>query len=216
MEIFLLLLVLLVVASGWYFFLKKKKKQTLAQSSIILEKLKTVCKLVTVEGNFSEIYHYQNNDQSFLNLFGKKKALVVVTARASVGYDLSKLKMHADNRSKKIYLTEFPEPEVLTIDTEFKYYDKKDSVFNRFNAEDLTDLNKEAKRFISEKIPESGLMDNARKEAIEMLSIMESLVQTIGWQLDIEGLAIEQIIAPKKIERKSSTKKEILPIKKSD
>ena len=31
-----------------------------AQSTVLLEKIRTVCKLITVEGDFSEIYHYED------------------------------------------------------------------------------------------------------------------------------------------------------------
>jgi len=51
----------------------------------------------------------------------------------------------------------------LAIETDFKYYDKTDGILNRFNFEDLTNLNKEAKQHIIDKIPESGLTASAKK-----------------------------------------------------
>ncbi|MGB5236275.1 MAG: DUF4230 domain-containing protein, partial [Flavobacteriaceae bacterium] len=58
--------------------------------------------------------------------------------------------------------------------------------------DDLTALNKEAKAHIQEKIPESGLMETARREAMEAVLIMEKLVETIGWTLDYSALELNE------------------------
>ncbi|TDL99874.1 MAG: DUF4230 domain-containing protein [Flavobacteriaceae bacterium] len=193
MEFVLIFFLILIVGSGWYFFLRKKKEeQNQLQAGIILDKLKTVCKLVTVEGNFSEIYHYQSKQSSLLDFLGKKKALVIVQAKASVGYDLSKIVLRADDKNKKVYLSAFPEPQVLHLETDYKYYDTKDSLLNRFDANDMTLLNQEAKDFISEKIPQSGLLESAKKEALSAIFIMEKLVETIGWTLEVDGLLLDE------------------------
>ena len=42
-------------------FNKTKKQQNAQEQSVVLmEKIRSVCKFITVEGDFSEIYHYQN------------------------------------------------------------------------------------------------------------------------------------------------------------
>lgn len=187
-------IILGAIIAYWLFNLFKKKNSrelTERQSVILLEKIKKVCKLITVEGDFSEIYHYENTTEHLFNLIpSKKKALVVVNAKASVGYDLSKILIEAQNNSKTVKLTQFPEPEVLSIETDFKYYDKKDGIFNRFGVEDLTNLNKEAKAHILDKIPESGLIDSAKKEALESILLIEAIVETIGWKLDYKNLEL--------------------------
>lgn len=189
-------IILGIILGYWFFntFRKKSRKAlTEKQSVILLDKIKKVCKLITVEGDFSEIYHYENTTEYLFNLIpSKKKALVVVNAKASVGYDLSKIILQAQNTNKIIKLTQFPEPEVLSIETDFKYYDKKDGIFNRFGVEDLTNLNKEAKAHIIDKIPESGLIDSAKKEALESILLMEAIVETIGWKLDYKTLELPE------------------------
>jgi len=57
-------------------------------------------------------------------------------------------------------------------------------LFNPFTSEELTSINKDAKKFITDKIPKSGLMDKANKEATQVISLMERLTHAIGWQLD--------------------------------
>ena len=51
----------------------------------------------------------------------------------------------------------------------------KDGLFNKFEAADLTVLQKEAKSFIVDKIPESGLLSSAKKEDL-LLAITDVLI----------------------------------------
>ena len=175
---------------GIEFFKRKSKKSiTEKQSVVLLEKIKNVCKLVSIEGEFSEIYHYENVKERFLSLINsKKKAILLVNAKTQIGYDLSKIKLTAHSDSKTIYITDFPKAEILTIETDLKYYDKTDGFFNKFEAEDLTGLNKEAKQFIIDKISESGLIETANKEILEAMEIITNIVETIDWKIDYKAL----------------------------
>ena len=174
------------------FFTKKKRKElTEHQSVVILDRIRSVCKLVSVEGDFAEIYRYENIKDGFMSILSsKKKALVVINAKAQIGYDLKKLKMTADTNRKKIVLSEFPEPEILSIEPDIQFYDVKNGLFNSFSPEDLTDLNQNAKAHIRDKIPESGLIDTAKKEALQ--AVLLKIVETIGWKLDYSALEIEE------------------------
>lgn len=170
---------------------KKRKELTKHQSTVLLEKIKSVCKLITVEGDFAEIYKYENTRERFLSLVSsKKRALIVINAKAQIGYDLKKIRMHADTGEKKIILTNFPSPEILSIEPDLEFYDIRNGLFNTFKPDDLTALNQEAKEHIREKIPESGLMDTAGREALEMVLLIEKIVETIGWKLDYSALEI--------------------------
>jgi hypothetical protein len=194
--------ILIGVVVGWgfvtYFQEIKKKQLVNSQSTILLDKIKTVCKLITVEGDFAEIYHYQDVKQHFLKLVSsRKKALLVINAKAYVGFDLSKIVLRADTGKRKIILEQFPQPEVLSIETNLNYYDKTDGLFNKFDAADLTGLHNEAKLHIRDKIPESGLIQAAQREALEAVLLIETIVETIGWKLDYSDLKIEESKMPK-------------------
>ena len=187
-------LILGAILMYWLFSLFRKKRNkevTLQQSTVLLEKIRSVCKLVSVEGDFAEIYHYENTKDSFMSLFrSKKKALIVTKAKAHIGYDLNKLELRADNENRKIILSRFPQPEVLSIEPDLQFYDIKNGIFNSFSPTDLTQLNQEAKEHIKNKIPESGLMETARKEALQAVFVVEKIVETIGWKLDYSALEI--------------------------
>ena len=170
----------------------RTKKLVNTQSVILLDRIKRVCKFTTVEGDFAEIYHYEDVKEKFLKLISsRKKALVVINAKAHVGFDLSKLSMLSNTKTKTVTITQFPQPEVLSVETDINYYDKKDGMFNKFEASDLTELHTKAKQHILDKVPESGLYNAARAEAIEAIQLMESLVESIGWQLDYSALKLD-------------------------
>ncbi|MBW8199622.1 DUF4230 domain-containing protein [Flagellimonas abyssi] len=189
-------LILGAIIMYWVYSLFRKKKNkeiTEEQSTVILNKIRSVCKLVSVEGDFAEIYHYENTKDSFMSLLrSKKKALIVIKAKAQIGYDLNKLDLKADNDRKRIMLNHFPEPEILSIEPDLQFYDIKNGIFNSFSPTDLTNLNQEAKEHIRKKIPESGLMETARREALQAVLVVEKIVETIGWTLDYSALEISK------------------------
>lgn len=183
--------------------LNKQKHDSRAdeQSVILMDKIKSVCKFITVEGDFSEIYHYENLKEKYVSLLlGKKKAIILITAKAHVGFDLSKIRMDSDIENKKIVLTNFPKPELLTVETDFKYYDKREGWANPFTTSDLTDISRDSKKHIVDKIPQSGLLEKAEKEALGTILLMEKIVETIGWKLDYSALEVE-IEEPAKISK---------------
>ena len=194
METFFIIIISILVTLGLVTLFRqwKTKKKTNEQSIVLLDKIKRVCKFITVEGDFAEIYHYEDVKEKFLKLISsRKKALVVINAKAHVGFDLSKVQMRSDLNTKTVVLSHFPQPEVLSIESDINYYDKQDGMFNKFEASDLTELHTKAKEHIIDKIPESGLYNVARLEALEAIQLIENLVQTIGWTLDYSALKVE-------------------------
>lgn len=184
------------------FSLSKKKNLVEKQSVILLDKIKKVSKLITVEGDFSEIYHHENTKENFWGFSSKKKAIVLIQAKAHIGFDFRKIKLEADTKKKEIILSDFPQPEVVSIECDIKFYDIKNGYLNKFDSEDFTTLNKEAKEHVLSKIPESNLIQLANKEALEAILLMENLVETIGWKLDYTALETNEEI------------KKIAPLKK--
>lgn len=190
----LLGLLLGAIVTYWvmrYIKVQNRKDLTNAQSAILMEKIRKVWKLISVEGEFAEIYHYENTKERFMSMVSsKKKAILLINAKAYVGFDLSRIRMEAITEKKVIRLTDFPDPEILSLETDLKYYDKKDGLFNKFDSTDLTELNSQAKEFVLQKIPESGLFDTARGEALEAVLLIQNIVETIGWTMDYQDLLL--------------------------
>ncbi|MDE1208146.1 DUF4230 domain-containing protein [Tenacibaculum larymnensis] len=182
---------------SYYIFKKftsaKRKNLTEKQSVVLLDKIKKVSKLITVEGEFAEIYHHENTKEKFLGLVtSKKKAIILINAKVHIGFDFRKIKMYTDTKKKVLVLSEFPQPEVFSIEPNLRFYDIQNGLLNKFSSEDLTEVNKEAKDHILQKIPESNLMQTANKEALEAVTLMQNLVETIGWKLDYTALKIPE------------------------
>lgn len=176
------------------------KANAQSQSMVLMERIRSVCKFITVEGDFAEIYHYESlKDKWIQKLLGTKKALVLIDAKAHIGFDLTKIKMEADVDTKTIRLYDFPSPELLSVETDFKFYDKKEGWANPLTSTDLTEINKEAKQHIVDKIPNSGLYKTASQQALDTIILIQKLVETIGWQLNYDALKIGEQETPKKL-----------------
>lgn len=170
---------------GWlsyrYFVPKSKPVE---DASVLLEKIQAVTKLITVEGQFSEIYNYSEY-QGYFTFLWDKKVLVRVRATVSAGYDLESLNMEADPVTKTIYMSALTEPEILSIDHSLDYYDISEGLFASFSPEDYTRINQRAKDLIRDQALKSNLMPAAREQADKMLDLIQFMVQSAGWKLEI-------------------------------
>ncbi|MBK9255959.1 MAG: DUF4230 domain-containing protein [Saprospiraceae bacterium] len=180
--------VLLLILTGWYIGSKQFlfKAQKSENATVMLEKIKTVTKLIAVEGNFTELYDYKENyNYDFFNLFSKK-ALLRVTAKVSVGYDFEKVNITIDSIDKKLVLNEFPTPEILSIDHDLDYYDITQGTFNKFTNEEYNLINKKAKQFIAEKANTSALFKTAEEQKKDYILMMDMALRSMGWKLVIK------------------------------
>ena len=166
-------------------YYKQTEVQAQEQSQVLLEKIEKVTKLIAVEGHFTEVYDYKDYWGYDFSPF-RKKALIRVKAKVSVGYDLGNLKINADNVSKTITISALPDPKILSIDHELDYYDITEGTFNSFTAQDLTRLNQKAKAYIREKAEESDLLISAVKEGNQALDMIKFMVEGMGWTLQYE------------------------------
>jgi len=169
------------------------KNRTQEQSVVLLEKIRNVSKLITVESDFSEIMHYSDAKNLLLNLLSShKKAILLANSKVMIGFDMKKMLLEADADNKLIRITYFPEPEVLSIETDVEYYDVSNGLFNRFAASDLTLLNKKVKENIEKKIPQSGVLNTAQAKALETVKMIEQIVNTFGWNFSYPALPVAE------------------------
>ena len=179
-------ILLLLAGFGVYQALQKlnlrQEHKTYQESQVLLEQVRQVCKLITVEGQFSEIYDYKDYWGYDIGLF-RKKALVRVKAKVSVGYDLGQMQVTAHPEEKIIEVSAIPDPEILSIDHDLDYYDISEGTFNSFSKEDYNLINTAAKAKIREQAENSDLMLNAEKQADQILSMLELMVESAGWEL---------------------------------
>ena len=89
---------LYVMSGQWMSWSKKQTNQT---ATTLIEQIKKVAKLATVEGHFSEIYNYKDYYGYDWSIF-RKKALIRVQAKVSAGYDLTLIEVEANPADKQI------------------------------------------------------------------------------------------------------------------
>lgn len=176
---------------SWRHGVNKRRKHELLQteSTVLLERIEKVFKVVLAEGYFSEIYDH-NSRRSFWGVFeANKKALIIAKAKVAVGYDFSKLEWRRDEKSKKIYIEQFPEPEILSVDPEYKFYDINQGFLHKFNNEDYTKILNEARDLMKNKAMESDLPQIAERQINLM---MQQLAASMNWELQIKERALPQ------------------------
>lgn len=155
-------------------------------SVVLLEKIKTVCKLVTAEGQFAEIYEYKES-LPFAKPFFDKKALIRVKATVSVGYDLSEINMQPDEKSHTLVISNLPQAEIIAVEHDLDYYDLTEGFFNQFSTEDYNKINANAKEFIVSQVHKSSLMEAAEEKRDELMEVIRYMAEQSGWKVLIIG-----------------------------
>ena len=195
METLILLGVLLGLAGGiagtFWFFKSRMNQGSQVQSTVLLNKIRHVCKLITVEGEFSEVFAHRDCKSFFFKLLQmEKKALLIVKAKVLIGFDLSKIKIDMQPEKRRVKLSHFPDPEIMSMETDLEFYDVQKGLINKFSEVELTNMNIKSKEFIREKIERSYLFDIARNQAADTVAIIRQLIDSVGWELVAEDLVL--------------------------
>lgn len=167
------------VTSWWY---AKNDPKRVVESQVLLEHIKNVTKLVTVEGYFSEVYSEEDTKNYYL-FYSTKKVLIKVKAKVSAGYDLSNMKVEADAASKTLHISNIPEPSIISVDPEVSYYDIANGVVNQFTPDDYTRLNKKAVDTIRTQALHSDFMNTVQKQGIKNFDAIRILAESMGWKV---------------------------------
>jgi len=128
---------------------KREDRVTLEASSALIQKeLKNVGKLVVTEGSYAQAFSYNASKDLLYGLTNaRKKALVVVNAKATIAYDLSKVETHIDEANKTVTITKIPEPE-LNIYPDIEYYDVQQEYLNKFQASDYNTIKRRVDKLL--------------------------------------------------------------------
>jgi hypothetical protein len=198
---------------GYRAYLSSSGHRTAMDSTVVLEQIRDVAKLVTVEGDFSNMLTYKDYRWFDFGPF-QRQAIVKVKSKVAVGFDLSKLKIDADQTRKVIKIGKMPDPEVIAVDNDLSYYDLQEGLFNSFDAEELTNINRTAKKYIEYVVqnkpyvptnPQELLLQNqyektfaelfkggkllrerAIKSAREKMKLIEFIAEAAGWTVEYE------------------------------
>lgn len=167
------------------FFSEGKKVEIKESSHTVVESMRKVFKIVTAEGHFNEIYNYEESSKIFGFIPSHKKALVIVHAKALVGYDFEKAEWEINEGSQKLVLKKFPKPEILSIDTDYKYYNIEENLLNKFSREDLARIQTNGKKQVEEAARNSNLPMVASEQ---MRTLLTEIISSKDWKLENANL----------------------------
>lgn len=154
------------------------------RSEGVLEQIQKVFELVTINGHFSEVYDYRDYyyyDWSIM----RKKALVKVKAKVSMGYDLTDVKIDIDESARKIQIGPLPPVEIISMDIKEEFYDIQEGTFNSFQPSDYNKIKKDIRELIRSKARKSNLPAEAATQLTTLLDGLDDLVSHYGWTIEV-------------------------------
>lgn len=193
-NIFLGIVIAFVIVFGLRYCENKKDNREIleANTALIQKELKNVGKLIVTEGSYAQVFTYNDSKDLLYGMFdARKKALVVVNAKASIAYDLSKVNTTVDEATKTVTITNIPEPE-LSINPNIEYYDVTQDYLNQFSASDYNKIKQRVEKSLRKKIEASELRTNAQNRLISELQKIYILTNSMGWKLEYNGKPIEE------------------------
>ncbi|HZH01976.1 MAG TPA: DUF4230 domain-containing protein [Flavisolibacter sp.] len=158
-----------------------KQKLVKESSHTVLESMRKVFKVVLAEGVFNELYNFEETKKLFRFIPSTKRALVIIQAKVFVGFDFEKCQWEVDETNQKIRLISFPEPEIVSIETDYKYYNFDEGIFNLLSRDDLTRIQVNGKKQVEIAAIKSDL---PRMAAEQMRILLTEVVQSKSWQLE--------------------------------
>lgn len=171
---------------------KEEHEQLEASTALIEQQLKNVGKLIVTEGSYAQVFSYKDSEKLYFDFFSSsKKALVIVNAKATIAYDLSKVETKLDEALKTVTITHIPEPEV-SINPNIEYYDIENGYFNQFEASDYNKIKKRIETSLRKKIEASDLKKNAQNRLISELQKIYILTNSLGWTLQYNSQTISE------------------------
>jgi xanthosine utilization system XapX-like protein len=185
-SVFIMLVTGLLLGAALMFFVLRSKKAkapiVIKESShTIVESIKKVFKVVCAEGHFNEMYDYEETKQILSFIPSTKKALVIIKAKVLIGFDFDQCVWETNDATKKISLVSFPQPQILSIEPDYKYYNMENGIFNKFSKEDLMDIHAQGKRQIEIAAHKSDLPKIASEQ---LKTLITEMLHSKNWSLD--------------------------------
>ena len=150
-------------------------------SHTVVESIKKVFKIVFAEGQFNELYNFEDTKKVFGFIPSKKRALVIIKAKVLVGFDFQKCTWEINEQNKTIKMISFPEPEILSIEPDYLYYHFDEGIFNLLGREDLTRIQINGKKQVELAAMKSYLPKIA---ADQMRTLLTEVVQSRNWTIE--------------------------------
>ena len=158
-------------------------------SSGVIERVRSISELNTVEMYFNEIIDFKNAKffNSFEIPFTQKSFIFTVKARVKAGIDLSLVKEEDVEIDGKRLVLRLDEPAITSGEIlSYKAYDEKDGLFNEVTTEDTLKALELFEKDLRKQAAENGIIEKAKENAeqtIEGIFMMSGYEQVkINWR----------------------------------
>ena len=183
----LMLIVILATISVTFFVTNKFHEHELYSASGVLEQVKDISELNTVEMYFNEIIDFKNAKlfNNFQIPFTEKSFIFTVKSKVKAGVDLSSIDEGDIAISGKSLLIKLPNPTITSKEIlSYKVYDEKNGLFNEVTTEDTLKALELFEKDMEEQALGSGIIEKSKENT-------EHIIRNLFLSYGFESIEIE-------------------------
>ena len=183
----LMLIVILATISVTFFVTNKFHEQELYSASGVLEQVKDISELNTVEMYFNEIIDFKNAKlfNNFQIPFTEKSFIFTVKSKVKAGVDLSSIDEGDIAISGKSLLIQLPNPTITSKEMlSYKVYDEKNGLFNEVTTEDTLKALELFEKDMEEQALSSGIIEKSKENT-------EHIIRNLFLSYGFESIELE-------------------------
>ncbi|WP_313568674.1 DUF4230 domain-containing protein [Acetoanaerobium noterae] len=183
----LMLIVILATISVTFFVTNKFHEQELYSASGVLEQVKDISELNTVEMYFNEIIDFKNAKlfNNFQIPFTEKSFIFTVKSKVKAGVDLSSIDEGDIAISGKSLLIKLPNPKITSKEIlSYKVYDEKNGLFNEVTTEDTLKALELFEKDMEEQALGSGIIEKSKENT-------EHIIRNLFLSYGFESIELE-------------------------
>jgi hypothetical protein len=172
---------LVVFLTGLVVGRKTSERRESASSAPVVEAVRKVAKLATVQMEVSDVVRYEEVRQIVVFDVPKNATLRV---RGSVlgGFDLGKgLDVKAGPSDRRLRV-ELPSPEILSVDARIEWFDEKSGWLNPITPDDRTRWTGWSRAALGRAAKDAGILERSAKHAEELI---RDAASAFGWTADV-------------------------------
>ena len=183
----LMLIVIIATISVTFIVTNKFHEQELYSASGVLEQVKDISELNTVEMYFNEIIDFKNAKlfNNFQIPFTEKSFIFTVKSKVKAGVDLSSIDEGDIAISGKSLLIQLPNPTITSKEIlSYKVYDEKNGLFNEVTTEDTLKALELFEKDMEEQALSSGIIEKSKENT-------EHIIRNLFLSYGFESIELE-------------------------
>ena len=182
-----ILIVILTTTLVTFFVTNKFHEQELYSASGVLEQVKDISELNTVEMYFNEIIDFKNAKlfNNFQIPFTEKSFIFTVKSKVKAGVDFSSIDEGDIAISGKSLIIQLPNPTITSKEMlSYKVYDEKNGLFNEVTTEDTLKALELFEKDMEEQALSSGIIEKSKENT-------EHIIRNLFLSYGFESIELE-------------------------